>query len=71
MRSVEFAGALLRPYVDWLVKNDEKAKEIFDSARQVGFQNVREGKMSKNRLNIICQQLISNKDFLSKMRRLG
>jgi len=65
--SVEFAGALLRPHVDWLVKNDEKAKEIFNAARQVGFQLVREGKMSKIRLNIICQPLISNKRFLSEM----
>jgi len=69
--SVEFAGALLRPHVNWLVKNDEKAKEIFNAARQVGIQLVREGKMSKNRLNIICQPLISNKRFLSKMRQLG
>jgi multimeric flavodoxin WrbA len=65
--SVEFAGALLRPHVDWLVKNDEKAKEIYNAARQVGFQLVREGKISKNRLNIICQPLISNKRFLSDM----
>jgi multimeric flavodoxin WrbA len=65
--SVEFAGALLRPHVDWLVKNDEKAKEIYNTARQIGFQLVREGKMSKNHLNIICQPLVSNKRFLSEM----
>jgi multimeric flavodoxin WrbA len=64
--SVEFAGALLRPHVSWLGENGKRAEEIFKAARQAGLQLVREGKMSKGLLKIICQPLISNARFLSE-----
>lgn len=64
--SVEFAGALLRPHVNWLIEKNEKTKKIFNAARQVGFQLIREGKMSKGLLDIISQPLISHKRFLEE-----
>lgn len=64
--SVKFAGALLRPHIDWLVEKDEKTKDIFHAAKQVGFQLIREGKISKTLLDIISQPLISHKRFLEE-----
>lgn len=62
--NVKFAGALLRPHIDWLEKNNEKAKEIYTAAQQAGYQLVTEGKMAIKYLNIISQPLVSNKRFL-------
>jgi multimeric flavodoxin WrbA len=64
--SVEFSGALLRPHVNWFVKDREKAEKVFKAAKQVGFQLVREGKMSRDLLDVICQPIISNARFLSE-----
>jgi hypothetical protein len=57
--SVEFGGALLRPHAAWLAENKEKAEEIFEAARQVGYQLVTRGKMPPNLLNTISQPLTS------------
>lgn len=62
--NVRFAGALLRPHVGWLTEDKEKAKEIFEAARQVGYQLVKKGKIPKSLLKIISQPLISNERFL-------
>lgn len=63
--NVEFAGALLRPHASFLAKNKEKAEEVFAAARQAGTQLLKEGKMSKNLLDIIGQPLISKEKWLS------
>jgi multimeric flavodoxin WrbA len=65
--SVNYAGALLRPHIDWLAREKEKAEKIFAAARQVGFQLASKGTMSKNLLSIISQPLISQTVFLSEM----
>jgi multimeric flavodoxin WrbA len=65
--SVNFAGALLRPHIDWLAREKEKAEKIVAAARQVGFQLVSKGTMSKELLSTISQPLISQKQFLSEM----
>jgi multimeric flavodoxin WrbA len=65
--SVTYAGALLRPHIDWLGRDNEKAQKIFVAARKVGSQLVREGTMSKELLATISQPLISQKQFLSDM----
>jgi multimeric flavodoxin WrbA len=65
--SVNFAGAVLRPHIDWLAREKEKAEKIFAATRQVGFQLVSKGTMSKELLSTISQPLISQKQFLSEM----
>jgi multimeric flavodoxin WrbA len=67
--SVKFAGALLRPHIDWLGKNQEKAKKIYSAAQQAGSQLITEGKMATKLLNIISQPLISNTRFLTDENR--
>jgi len=64
--SIEFTGALLRPHVDYLFKNDKKAKEIYTAAKKVGIQLIKEGKMSKRLLDIISQPLVSHTGFIKK-----
>jgi multimeric flavodoxin WrbA len=65
--SVNYAGALLRPHIDWLAREQEKAEKIADAARKSGFQLVSKGTMSKDLLAVIAQPLISKKRFLSEM----
>lgn len=57
--NVEFAGALLRPHAGRMAENPRKAEEIFEAARQAGYQLVNEGRMSKSLLKIIGQPLTS------------
>jgi len=66
--SVKYAGAVLRPHVQWMVEKPEKTKEIFTAARHAGFQLIKQGTMSRNDLNIISQPLVSNKRFLETER---
>jgi multimeric flavodoxin WrbA len=57
--SVEFTGALLRSHAGRMAENPGKAEKIFEAARQVGYELVKEGRMSKNLLKIIAQPLVS------------
>ena len=61
--SVEFAGALLRPHAHFMTKNTEKAEEILEAAKRVGYQLVKEGRMSKDLLETISQPLISEEEW--------
>jgi hypothetical protein len=61
--NVEFAGALLRPHFRIVAENKEKAEKIFEAAKQAGNQPVKEGKMSKDLLKVICQPLISQEKW--------
>lgn len=61
--NVNFAGALLRPHADLLKKNKDKASEIFEAAKQAGFQLVKNGTIHKNLLNAVAQPLISEQAF--------
>jgi len=67
--SVKYAGSVLRPHVQWLVEKSEKAEQIFSAARHAGFQLIKEGKISRNDLNIISQPLVSNTRFLEAERK--
>lgn len=57
--SVKFAGALLRPHAGRMVENVREAEEIFEAARQAGYELVKQGSISKNLLKIIGQPLNS------------
>lgn len=61
--NVEFAGALLRPNFRYMAKHEEKAQKILEAVKQAGYELVRNGKMSKDLLNIISQPLISQKKW--------
>jgi len=65
--SVDYAGALLRPHIDWFEKDPQKAKHIVAAARKAGFQLVSKGTMSKELLRVIAQPLVSQKQFVSHM----
>jgi multimeric flavodoxin WrbA len=57
--SVEFSGALLRPHSGYLGGNPEKAEEVFQAARQAGYELVKDGRLSGNLLRIVGQPLTS------------
>jgi len=57
--NVEFSGALLRPHSSYIDENPEKAEEIFQAARQAGYELVKDGRMSKSLLTIIGQPIPS------------
>ena len=61
--SVEFAGAVLRPHAFLMDKYKEKAEEVLNATRKVGTQLIKEGKMSKDRLEVISQPLESEKNL--------
>ncbi len=62
--STKYAGAVLRPHIQWLSREPEKAKEIFHACQLAGFQLVKKGAMSKNILSRVSQPLVSNRRFL-------
>jgi multimeric flavodoxin WrbA len=61
--SIEFAGAILRPHAFLMTEYKEEARNILEAARQAGYQLVKEGKMSKNLLDVIGQPLISEEEL--------
>ncbi len=61
--NAEFAGAVLRPHAGLMAKNTDKAERIFEAARQAGYQLVKEGKMSKDFLDVIGQPLVSEEEW--------
>lgn len=64
--NVEFAGAVLRPHASFIAENKEKAEKIFEAAKQVGYQLVKDGRMSKDLLKTIGQPLISEEKWWQK-----
>lgn len=66
--SVKYAGAVLRPHVQWMAEKPEKTEEILCAARHAGFQLIKKGTMSRNDLDTISQPLVSNKRFLETER---
>jgi multimeric flavodoxin WrbA len=68
--NIEFSGAVLRPHAFLMDKYKEKADEILSAAKNAGAQLIKEGKMSKDTLEVISQPLESEKDlrdFYNKM----
>jgi multimeric flavodoxin WrbA len=60
---VEFSAALLRPHSPYLSKNKEKAEEVFEAAKQAGYQLIKEGTIANNFLKVISQPLISKEKW--------
>jgi hypothetical protein len=60
-QNVEFAGALLRPHSQYLDENHGQAEQVYQAARQAGFELVKEGKISDKLLKIIGQPLTSRR----------
>jgi multimeric flavodoxin WrbA len=60
---VEFSGAILRPHAFLMDKYKEKADEILGATKSAGAQLIKEGKMSKDTLEVISQPLESEKDL--------
>jgi multimeric flavodoxin WrbA len=56
--NLKFAAAVLRPHATCLTMSKEKAEEVFEAARQAGYQIVKEGKVSEALLKVISQPLI-------------
>lgn len=56
--NLKFAAAVLRPHASCLAMSKEKAEEVFEAARQAGYQIVKEGKVSEDLLRIIAQPLV-------------
>ncbi len=61
--NVNFAGALLRPHVNLLDKNEGKTKEILTGAREAGFQLAKVGTIPNYLLDVVAQPLISEGVF--------
>jgi multimeric flavodoxin WrbA len=61
--SMEFAGGILRPHAFLMTEYKEKARNILEAARRAGYQLVKEGRMSKNLLEVIGQPLISEEEL--------
>jgi hypothetical protein len=61
--SVEFAGAILRPHVYFMVENKEKAKKVLEALTKAGHELVKKGRMSKSLLEVISQPLISEEEY--------
>ncbi len=67
--SVEFSGSVLRPHAFLLRENEEKAKEVTEAARKVGYQLVNDGKMSQELLDLISQPLISEEELRERYNK--
>jgi len=67
--SVEFSGALLRPHAFLMEEFEEKAAEILSAAKQAGTQLIKDGKMSKETLEIVSKPIILEKDLRDRYNR--
>lgn len=56
--NIEFAAAVLRPHATCLDASKEKVGEVFEAARQAGYQIIKEGKISEDLLKVIGQPLV-------------
>jgi len=63
--SVEFAGPVLRPHVDWMRSKGELTeggRKVLDAARQAGRQMVERGRIDPRLLRAISAPLISRRE---------
>jgi putative NADPH-quinone reductase len=67
--SVDFSGSVLRPHADLLSEEKDKAKEIFEALRKVGFSLIRDGFLSESLLEIVAQPLISEKELRQRLSK--
>jgi multimeric flavodoxin WrbA len=67
--SIDFSGSVLRPHADLLSEEKDKAKEIFEALRKVGFSLIRDGFLSESLLEIVAQPLISEKELRQRLSK--
>lgn len=65
--NVEFGGSILRPHADILPEVKDKADEVFEALKEVGFNLIKEGTLPKDLLNIVAQPLISEKELRERL----
>jgi multimeric flavodoxin WrbA len=68
--SVEFSGSLLRPHAFLMDNYKEMASEILDAAKTAGTQLIKEGKMSKDALEVISQPMQPEKELRDLYNRM-
>ncbi len=67
--SVEFAGSVLRPHADILLKEKGKANEVFKALEEIGFCLIKDGIVSEDLLKVVAQPLISENDCRERLSR--
>ena len=67
--SIDFAGSVLRPHADLLSEEKDKAKEIFETLKKVGFSLISDGILSKDLLEIVASPLISEKELRQRLSK--
>jgi multimeric flavodoxin WrbA len=63
----EFTGAILRPHSYLMRTKSEKITKVNVALKKVGFELIKSGTMSKDLLKIICQPLISEKEYRTEL----
>jgi multimeric flavodoxin WrbA len=64
--SIEFAGALLRPHADLMMRGGEPTKggrKVLEAAMRAGSEMAKEGRMDPRLLRTVSMPLISRKEF--------
>jgi multimeric flavodoxin WrbA len=64
--NVEFGGAILRPHAFIMDSYPDNKKIIISALRESGYQLIKEGKISPDKLKLISKPLISFEDYLKK-----
>ena len=68
----EFVGALLRPHGQTLrdiLRRGEPVDDVLEAAREAGRQLAREGRVSKETLDIVGRELVSLEEYLESMNQ--
>lgn len=68
----EFIGALLRPHGQTLrdiLRRGEPVDDVLEAAREAGRQLAREGRVSKETLDIVGRELVSLEEYLESMNQ--
>ena len=68
----EFVGALLRPHGQTLrdiLRRGEPVGDVLEAAREAGRQLAREGRVSKETLDIVGRELVSLEEYLESMNQ--
>ena len=68
----EFVGALLRPHGQTLrdvLRRGEPVDDVLEAAREAGLQLARQGRVSKETLDIVGRDLVSLEEYLESMNQ--
>lgn len=64
--SVEFGGAVLRPHSSEINSNPAEEKVIIENLLKAGYQIIKEGRISPDKLELISKPLVPFEDYLKK-----